>query len=205
VPLRSLARSLFRSAALVALLATSLVALPAAAAAWELDPAQSRVAATVVQLAPEGPIPRQHEVRRLSGTAEEDGTLVLPLRLAQSDVIERMGPLPPWLSGFTERPMATLTTRFPPERLDRLPVGESLVEVLTLSVQSGNSTRSEPLAVRFTRESPERVRVTNAERVALDGRELMADPTLRSVLLLLGYEQIGDEVPVSLDAVLVRR
>ena len=59
--------------------------------------------------------------------------------------------------------------------------------------------------VTFTRESPERVRVTNAERVALDGRELMADPTLRSVMLLLGYEQIGDEVPVNLDAVLVRR
>lgn len=213
VPLRSLARSLFRSlfwpsalsAGLVALLAALLAALPAAAAAWELDPAQSRVAATVVQIAPEGPIPRQHEVRRLTGTAEADGTLVLPLRLAQSDVIERMGPLPPWLSGFTERPMATLTTRFPPERLERLAVGESLVEVLTLSVQTGNSTRSEPLAVRFTRESSARVRVTNAERVALDGRELMADPTLRSVMLLLGYEQIGDEVPVSLDAVLVRR
>lgn len=207
--LRSLARSFVRAlarpstsgAALLALLA----ALPVAAAAWELDPAHSRVAATVIQLAPEGPIPRQHEVRRLSGVAEADGTLVLPLRLAQSDVIERMGPLPPWLSGFTERPMATLTTRFPPERLERLGVGDSLVEVLTLSVQSGNTTRSEPLAVRFTREAADRVRVTNAERVALDGQALMADPTLRSVMRLLGYEQIGDEVPVSLDAVLVRR
>ncbi|MGJ7460206.1 hypothetical protein ACR80S_03650 [Halomonas sp. MA07-2] len=188
------------AALLVALLAT----LPAAAA-WELDPAQSRVAATVIQMSPEGPIPRQHEVRRLSGAAEADGTLVLPLRLAQSDVVERLGPLPPWLSGLTERPLATVTTRFPPQRLARLAVGESLVEVLTLSVQSGNSTRSEPLAVRFTRESPARVRVTNAERVALDGRELMADPTLRSVMLLLGYEQIGDEVPVTLDAVLIRR
>lgn len=205
MPLRSLARSLFRSSALSAALVALVVTLPAAAAAWELDPAHSRVAATVVQIAPEGPIPRQHEVRRLSGTTEADGTLVLPLRLAQSDVIERMGPLPPWLSGFTERPMATLTTRFPPERLESLSVGESLVEVLMLAVQSGNSTRSEPLAVRFTRESPERVRVTNAERVALDGRELMADPTLRSVMRLLGYERIGDEVPVSLDAVLVKR
>jgi hypothetical protein len=197
VPSHVIAQTL--SASFMALL----LALPAAA--WELDPAQSRVAATVVQLAPEGPIPRHHEVRRLAGTAEADGTLRLPLRLAQSDVVERLGPLPPWLSGFTERPMATLTTRFPPERLEALAVGDSLVEVLELSVQSGNATRSEPLAVRFTRESPERVRVTNAERVALDGRELMADPTLRSVLLLLGYEQIGDEVPVSLDAVLVRR
>lgn len=49
------------------------------------------------------------------------------------------------------------------------------------------------LASVTTRETPGRVRVTNAERVALDGRELMANPTLRSVLLL-GYQQIGDEV-----------
>ncbi|AMD01511.1 hypothetical protein [Halomonas chromatireducens] len=62
----------------------------------------------------------------------------------------------------------------------------------------------EPLAVRFTRVSADEIRITNAERVALDGQALMADPTLRSVMLLLGYEQIGDEVPVSLDAMLIR-
>ncbi|MCL7939894.1 hypothetical protein M8009_06210 [Halomonas sp. ATCH28] len=181
-----------------------LLALPATAA-WELDPERSRVAATVVQIAPTGPIAHQHEVRRLAGSAEADGTLRLPLRLAQSDVIERMGSLPPWLSGLTEQPLATVTTRFPPQRLEALAVGESLVEVLELSVHSGGVTHHEPLAVRFTHEAPGRVRVTNAERVALDGRELMANPTMRSVLLLLGYEQIGDEVPVLLDAVLVRR
>jgi len=60
------------------------------------------------------------------------------------------------------------------------------------------------LASVTTREAPGRVRVTNAERVAFDGRELMANPTLRSVLLLPGYEQIGDEVPVPLEAVLLR-
>jgi len=60
------------------------------------------------------------------------------------------------------------------------------------------------LASVTTREAPGRVRVTNAEQVALNGRELMANPTLRSVLLL-GYQQIGGEVPVHLDAVLLRR
>lgn len=189
---------------LATLLLASLLT-PQALAAWELDPAQSRVAATVVQIGPDGPIPRHHEVRRLSGSAEADGTLSLPLRLEQSDVIDRLGPLPPWLSGLTARPMATLSTRFPPERIEGLAVGESLEEILPLAVRSGGMVRQESLAVRFTRESADRVRVTNAERVALDGRELMADPTLRSVLLLLGYERIGDEVPVSLDAVLVRR
>ena len=60
------------------------------------------------------------------------------------------------------------------------------------------------LASVTTREAPGRVRVTNAERMALDGRELIANPTLRSVLLL-GYQPIGDEVPVHLDAVLLWR
>ncbi|GKW48991.1 hypothetical protein [Halomonas sp. NCCP-2165] len=49
------------------------------------------------------------------------------------------------------------------------------------------------------------IRVTVAERLVLDGQALMAKPTLRGVLLMLGYEQIGDEVPVSLDALLIDR
>ncbi|WP_104205094.1 hypothetical protein [Billgrantia saliphila] len=181
---------------------TLLLALPALA--WELEPERSRVSATVMQITPDGPVPRQHEVRRLVGSADEDGTLRLPLSLNQSDVIERLGSLPPWLSGLTQRPLATLTTQFPPERLERLAVGESLVETLTLKVESGNAMREESLPVRFTKTAQGQVQVTNAERVALDGRTLMADPTLRSVLLLLGYEQIGDEVPVTLDAMLVQ-
>lgn len=196
-------KRLFASFSLLPLGATALLfALPISA--WELDPERSRVSATVMQIAPDGPIPRQHEVRRLSGSANANGTLELPLRLNQSDVVERMGPLPPWLSGLTERPMATLTTQFPPERLERLEVGESLVETLTMTVRSGNNVRQESLPVRFTKRSSAEVQVTNAERVALDGQALMADPTLRSVMLLLGYEQIGDEVPVRLDALLVR-
>ncbi|MGL6215311.1 hypothetical protein [Billgrantia desiderata] len=196
-------KRLFASFSLLPLGATALLfALPLSA--WELDPERSRVSATVMQIAPDGPIPRQHEVRRLSGSANANGTLELPLRLNQSDVVERLGPLPPWLSGLTERPMATLTTQFPPERLERLEVGESLVETLTMTVRSGNNVRQESLPVRFTKKSSAEVQVTNAERVALDGQALMADPTLRSVMLLLGYEQIGDEVPVRLDALLVR-
>ncbi len=197
-------KRLLPSFSMLALGASALLfALPLAA--WELAPERSRVSATVMQITPDGPVPRQHEVRRLSGSADASGTLELPLRLNQSDVVERLGPLPPWLSGLTERPMATLTTQFPPERLERLPVGDSLVETLTMRVQSGNAVREESLPVRFTKTSSGQVQVTNAERVSLDGRALMADPSLRTVMLLLGYEQIGDDVPVSLDAVLVRR
>ncbi len=180
------------------------MALPAQAD-WQLDPSQSQVQATIVEITPSGPNPHTHRVRQLAGTLAADGTLSVPLRLRQTDVIERLGNLPPWLSGLAETPLATVTTQLPPERLDALAVGESLTETLMLGVQANGERRQEPLKVRFTRESAAVIQVRNAERVALDGRELMNNQNVRSILLLLGYEEIGDEVPVELDATLVDR
>jgi hypothetical protein len=185
-------------------LASALLLVTPAHAEWSLAPEDSRVTATVVELGPEGPTAHDHQVRRLTGSADEDGTLTLPLRLGQSDVVERLGPLPPWLEALAERPLATLTTRLPPHRLKSLEVGDSRVEQLMLSVNAAGQVRENPLAVRFTRLADDRIRLTNAERIALDGQELMADPTAGSILRLLGYADIGDEVPVRLEALLVR-
>lgn len=193
--------------ALSLLAAVALVALTAlpAQAAWQLDPARSAIDATVIEITPSGPVPHQHWVRGLSGNIGEDGTLRLPLRLSQTDLPARLGGLPVWLKGMADLPLATLVTRLPPERLNGLAVGDSLTETLTFRVDAEGVDQQEPLALRFTRESESRIRIANAERVAVDGRELMANPTLRTVLLLLGYEQIGDEVPMNLDAMLVDR
>ncbi|EPC02194.1 hypothetical protein L861_15915 [Litchfieldella anticariensis FP35 = DSM 16096] len=181
-----------------------LLSLPAQAA-WQLDPAQSRLEATVVEITPNGPVPHQHQLRELRGDISPEGTLRLPLRLNQTDVLDRLGELPPWLSGVKEMTLATLVTQLPPERLDALGVGESMTETLMFRIQSEDVTQQEPLKLRFTRHTHDEIQVTNAERVALDGRELMANQTARSVMLLLGYEQIGDEVPVQLDATLIDR
>ncbi|WP_355660387.1 hypothetical protein [Halomonas salifodinae] len=184
-----------------------LFALPAvhAQAAWQLDGERSRVEATVIAITPQGPTPHTHQIRDLHGDIDAEGRLRLPLRLAQTDVLERLGPLPPWLSGFTDRPLATLTTQLAPHRLDSLAVGDSRVETLTMTVEANGRHHQTPVPLRFSRLDGATIRVTAAERMVLDGRELMANPTLRGVLLMLGYEQIGDEVPVSLDALLVDR
>ena len=189
---------------LASLALAALTALPAQAA-WQLDPARSAIEATVIEITPSGPVPHQHRVRELSGSIGDDGTLRLPLRLSQTDIPQRLGGLPVWLKGMAELPLATLVTRLPPERLNKLAVGDSLTETLTFQVDAKGVNQQEPLALRFTRESESRVRIATAERVAVDGRELMANPTLRTVILLLGYEQIGDEVPVTLDATLIER
>lgn len=184
--------------------ASLFLSLPAQAA-WQLDPSQSQIQATIIEITPSGPVPHEHQVRQLQGQLSADGTLRLPLSLRQTDVIERLGELPPWLSSLADVTLATVVTQLPPERLNNLAVGESLTETLMLTVQTNGENRQEPLKVRFTREAEDVIRIRNAERVALDGRELMNNQNVRSVLMLLGYEQIGDEVPVELDATLVDR
>ncbi|MEC9483905.1 MAG: hypothetical protein UMU75_11410 [Halomonas sp.] len=176
-----------------------------ASAAWQLDPGQSRVEATVIEVTPSGQVPHTHEVHQLQGELDTDGVLRIPLRLRQTDILDRVGQLPPLLSGLADSTLATVVAEFDPQWLDSLAVGESATRTLMLGIQSGDQTRREPLSVRLTRTSADTVHVRNAERVALDGNELMNDPTARTLLMLLGYEQIGNEVPVELDATLIDR
>lgn len=177
-----------------------------AQAAWQLDPVQSRVTATVTEITSGGEsITHEHALRRMEGQISADGTLKLPIRLNQTDVLDRLGDLPPWMSSLTNTTLVTVVTHLPPERINSLAVGQSTVEILTLRTDSNGEQRQEKLPVRFTREAADVVRARNAEPVSLDGRELMKNQTVRSILSLMGYQQIGDEVPVELDAVLVDR
>ncbi|WP_346796067.1 hypothetical protein R5M92_11430 [Halomonas sp. Bachu 37] len=172
---------------------------------WQLDPGQSRVQASITQLNGEAPQTHHHQVRDLQGDIASDGTLRLPLKLSQTDVLERLGELPPWAGLLTNATLVTLVAQMPPERLDGLDIGESLVETLTFRVQSDLVDQEESVPLRFTREGLNEIRVTHAEQMALDGNALMENDTVRTVLSLLGYQQIGEHVPVTLDALLINR
>lgn len=181
-----------------------LLALPVQAD-WQLDPAQSQVRASITQLDGSAPQTHHHHVSNLQGDISPDGTLRLPLRLSQTDVLQRLGDLPPWVGLLANTPLVTLVAQMPPERLDRLDMGEELVETLTFRVQTDRLTQEEAVPLRFTRVGLNEVRVTHAEPMALDGNALMASSTLRTVLSLLGYQQIDEHVPVTLNALLVNR
>lgn len=189
--------------ALIALLPLLLV-MPVHAD-WQLDPAQSQVRASITQLNGDAPQTHHHKVRDLQGDISSDGTLRLPLRLSQTDVLERFGQLPPWIGLLANTTLVTLVTQLPPERLDSLDIGESIVETLTFRVQTDLINQEEAVPLRFTREGLNEVRVTHAEPMAMDGKALMANSTVRTVLSLLGYQEIDDHVPVTLNALLVNR
>ncbi|MCZ0927970.1 MULTISPECIES: hypothetical protein [Halomonadaceae] len=181
-----------------------LLAVPAHAD-WQLDPDRSNVQASITQLNGDEPQTHHHQVRDLQGDISEDGTLRLPLKLSQTDMLTRFGELPTWAEMLANTTLVTLVAQMPPERLDALDIGESLVETLTFRLQSDMVNQEEAVPLRFTREGLNEVRVTHAEPMVLDGRALMANATLRSVLSLLGYQEIDEHVPVTLDARLVNR
>ncbi|AVI64113.1 hypothetical protein BB497_16045 [Halomonas sp. GFAJ-1] len=172
---------------------------------WQLDPAQSRVQASITQLDGEAPQTHHHQVNNLQGDIAADGTLRLPLRLSQTDLLNRFGELPPWVGLLANTTLVTLVAQMPPERLDGLDIGESMVETLTFRVQTDLINQEEAVPLRFTREGLNEVRVTHAEPMAMDGRALMANGTVRTVLSMLGYQEIDEHVPVTLNALLVNR
>ncbi|WP_311065119.1 hypothetical protein [Halomonas sp. DWK9] len=181
-----------------------LLALPVHAD-WQLDPGQSQVRASITQLDGEAPQTHHHQVNNLQGDIAADGTLRLPLRLSQTDLLNRFGELPPWVGLLANTTLVTLVAQMPPERLDGLDIGESMVETLTFRVQTDLINQEEAVPLRFTREGLNEVRVTHAEPMALDGNALMANSTVRTVLSMLGYQQIDEHVPVTLNALLVNR
>nr|WP_236995697.1 hypothetical protein [Halomonas populi] len=172
---------------------------------WQLDPDQSRVEATITQTDGATPQAHHHQVRNLQGDISPDGTLRLPLKLSQTDLLSRFNDLPPWAGLLTNTTLVTLTAQMPPERLDALDIGESLVETLTFRVQTDAVNQQESVPLRFTREGVDQVRVTHAEPLALDGNALMANGTVRTILSMLGYQQIDEHVPVTLNALLINR
>ena len=161
--------------------------------------------ASITQLDGEAPQIHHHQVNNLQGDIAADGTLRLPLRLSQTDLLNRFGELPPWVGLLANTTLVTLVAQMPPERLDGLDIGESMVETLTFRVQTDLINQEEAVPLRFTREGLNEVRVTHAEPMALDGNALMANSTVRTVLSMLGYQQIDEHVPVTLNALLVNR
>ncbi|MGY4877110.1 hypothetical protein ACLUEY_04385 [Vreelandella aquamarina] len=172
---------------------------------WQLDPGQSQVQASITQLDGGTPQTHHHQVSDLQGDISADGTLRLPLRLSQTDLLSRFDDLPAWVGLLANTPLVTLMAQMPPERLDNLDIGESMVETLSFRVQTELINQEEAVPLRFTREGLNEVRVTHAEPMVLSGRMLMENSTVRTVLSLLGYQEIDEHVPVTLNALLVNR
>lgn len=172
---------------------------------WQLDPGQSQVQASITRLDGGTPQTHHHQVSDLQGDISADGTLRLPLRLSQTDLLSRFDDLPAWVGLLANTPLVTLMAQMPPERLDNLDIGESMVETLSFRVQTELINQEEAVPLRFTREGLNEVRVTHAEPMVLSGRMLMENSTVRTVLSLLGYQEIDEHVPVTLNALLVNR
>ncbi|WNK20923.1 hypothetical protein P1P91_04395 [Halomonas piscis] len=171
-----------------------------AQAEWALAPSASQVGVTITERTASDTVAHRHRLRGLDGQIADDGTLRLPLRLSQLEVLDRFDELPAWLAGLADKPLLTLSANVDTSRLDALTPGSELVENVVFQAQGQQA----PVRLRFSRLDEESIRVTQAEPLSLDAREVRSDPVGRSVLALLGYDDIRNAIPVSLDARLVR-
>lgn len=175
------------------------LALPAQAN-WTLIPHESHLGVTITELTANGETDHSHQLRSLSGRVADDGTLSLPLRLNQLDVLKRFDKLPPWLAGLADAPLATLTTTVDTQRMAALPVGSTLADTLVFHAKGQQA----PIKLRFLRLDEKTIRITQAEPLTLDVHEVRADSVGRSVLALLGYGEIKRDIPVTVEALLTR-
>lgn len=176
-----------------------------AQAAWEMVPGESEITADVAGENQRGPVKRTYHVSDLAGTISDDGYFEMPLRLEQTDLLGDNG-LGGLLAGLSsDSAMATLSTQIDPAWLSNLAPGDSMTRTLEMNARGNHFERSEAVPLRVERLDNESWRLSLAEPVTVDTRQLMQLDNAQTILSLLGYQSLEESIPIRFDARLVER
>ncbi|MDA5563081.1 hypothetical protein PJK54_05315 [Cobetia sp. MMG027] len=167
-------------------------------AAWQLIPDASGATATLTEQKAQGNVEHVHHLRGLSGTVGDDGKMSIPLSVGQTDLLDKVGELPPWLSGVSQMRLATLTLNLDPVALAALETGRTTRMQVPFTATDGNRTHRDALPLNVTRESADRLSFANAEPMALDSAEVAKNQVGSTLLGLLGYGNLVGDIPITL-------
>ncbi|WP_158772715.1 hypothetical protein [Cobetia sp. L2A1] len=192
----------FKAAALVFAMSSIGVSLPSQAA-WQLVPASSGATATLTEKGAQGNIEHVHHLRGLSGTVGDDGKMTIPLSVSQTDLLDKVGELPPWLSGVSQMRLATLTLNLDPVALAALETGDSTRMQVPFTATDGNRTHHDTLPLDVTRLDATHLSFGNAEPLALDSAAVAKNQVGSTLLGLLGYGTLVGDIPVTLQGEMI--
>ncbi|TVU72698.1 hypothetical protein [Cobetia crustatorum] len=192
----------FKAAALVFAMSSIGISLPSQAA-WQLVPATSGATATLTEQGAQGNVEHIHHLRGLSGTVGDDGKLTIPLSVSQTDLLDKVGELPPWLSGVSQMRLATLTLNLDPVALAALETGESNRMQVPFTATDGNRTHRDTLPLDVTRMDATHLSFENAEPLALDSSAVGKNQIGSTLLGLLGYGTLVGDIPVTLQGEMI--
>ena len=176
-----------------------------AQAAWQFVPEDSQATAKVTDITDQGSQVHTHRLSNLEGHISDSGELVIPITLKQLDVVQNLGTLPPWLSDIGKKRLATVATQIDTAWLNSLNVGQSAQHTIALSQEEQRYTQTDHVALTITRTGANRFHVQTTSPVPIDTQAVMQEPNAQTVVSLLGYRQLGNTVPLSLDATLIQQ
>ncbi|REC95749.1 hypothetical protein [Kushneria indalinina] len=177
-----------------------------AQAAWRFIPADSEITAHVAGQGQRGPMERTYHVSDLAGTINDEGYFEMPLRLEQTDLLDKQGSLGGLLSGLSsDSAMVTLSTQVNPAWLSNLQPGEATTRNVTLTASGNHFERSEQLPLTLERLNQQYYHLTLAEPISVDTRQLMQLDNAQTVMSLLGYRSLNDSIPIKLNARLIKQ
>ncbi len=178
------------------------VSLPTQAA-WQLVPDSSGATATLTSQGSQGNVEHVHHLNGLSGTVGDDGRMSIPLSVGQTDLLDKVGELPPWLSGVSQMRLATLTLNLDPLAIAALEPGKTARMQVPFSATDGNRTHHETLPLEVTRQDATHLTFINADPISLDSAEVARNQIGSTLLNLLGYGKLVGDIPVTLQGEMV--
>jgi len=178
------------------------VSLPTQAA-WQLVPDSSGATATLTAQGSQGNVEHVHHLNGLSGTVGDDGRMSIPLSVGQTDLLDKVGELPPWLSGVSQMRLATLTLNLDPLAIAALEPGKTARMQVPFSATDGNRTHHETLPLEVTRQDATHLTFINADPISLDSAEVARNQIGSTLLNLLGYGKLVGDIPVTLQGEMV--
>lgn len=178
------------------------VSLPTQAA-WQLVPDSSGATATLTAQGSQGNVEHVHHLNGLSGTVGDDGRMSIPLSVGQTDLLDKVGELPPWLSGVSQMRLATLTLNLDPLAIAALEPGQTTRMQVPFSATDGNRTHRETLPLEVTRQDATHLTFINADPISLDSAEVARNQVGSTLLNLLGYGKLVGDIPVTLQGEMV--
>lgn len=191
---------IFRFSKHLCLAAAGLAISAHALAAWKFDPQQSNFSATFTDQRTTGNVEHTYHLQNLTGTIDDQGNLNIPLKLSQLDL---MNQLPEWLQTMAGDQSAQISGKINPSWFN-LGKGQSITKTVALTFVSHKHSHTQNVALKMERLDDGSYHVVTAQPLALRTSELMKESYAPMILTALGYQKVGDTVPINFDANVVQ-
>jgi polyisoprenoid-binding protein YceI len=170
--------------------------MPAADAAWTLDPAGSRLSFVSVKAAD---VAEVHHFTSLAGTVAADGTatLEIPLSAVETNIDIRNERMRDILFQVTDHPTAQFTATIDLGTFQSLRVGDQVRVPLAGELSLHGMTAPIETMVSVTRAAPDRVMVATLDPIVVNAGSFNLLPGLAELQKLANLPSITPDVPVS--------